>query len=175
MSSMNFSTSKQYVRPPARGIFPLDHESSCKVKMEVCIWPALHIPVVIYSYSGGKEYHSSTRGQQSNEFNCLFLTSFLHRQSYLDCLKSSKDVHHKCRELSRDYLQCRMDHKLMSDENLDDVCIPYRYCSLLGQAVSGPLIGASACSYKSFFFFFSLDIPKTKKLWGPWNTTRGTS
>lgn len=30
-------------------------------------------------------------------------------------------MHHKCRDLSRDYLQCRMDAKLMSEENLDNV------------------------------------------------------
>jgi hypothetical protein len=35
MSSMSFSTSKQYVRPPQRGIFPLDHDSECRAKMEV--------------------------------------------------------------------------------------------------------------------------------------------
>ena len=35
MSAMNFSTQKQYVRPPARGIFPLDHDSSCRVTMQV--------------------------------------------------------------------------------------------------------------------------------------------
>eukprot|EP00536_Pseudo-nitzschia_multiseries_P008657 jgi/Psemu1/198667/e_gw1.223.52.1 len=31
---MNFSTSKQYVRPPQRGIFPLDHDAECKPFME---------------------------------------------------------------------------------------------------------------------------------------------
>ena len=75
MSSMNFSTSKQYVRPPERGIFPLDHDRECKDKMQV----------------------------------------------YLNCLKGAEDVHHKCRDFSRDYLQCRMDHQLMSKENLDHV------------------------------------------------------
>eukprot|EP00980_Cylindrotheca_fusiformis_P010128 scaffold2253_cov119-Cylindrotheca_fusiformis.AAC.3 len=75
MSSMNFSTSKQFVRPPQRGIFPLDHDADCRPYME----------------------------------------------TYLDCLKGSKDVHHKCRELSKEYLQCRMDNQLMSKENLDDL------------------------------------------------------
>jgi hypothetical protein len=32
---MNFSTSKQYVRPPQRGIFPLDHDAECRPFMEV--------------------------------------------------------------------------------------------------------------------------------------------
>lgn len=32
---MNFSASKQVIRPPQRGIFPLDHESECKSAMKV--------------------------------------------------------------------------------------------------------------------------------------------
>ena len=35
MSSMSFSTGKQFVRPPQRGIFPLDHDSECRSGMEV--------------------------------------------------------------------------------------------------------------------------------------------
>jgi len=46
-------------------------------------------------------------------------------QTYLDCLKDSKDMHHKCKELSRDYLQCRMDHQLMSQENLESVSLTH--------------------------------------------------
>ena len=37
----------------------------------------------------------------------------------MDCLEDCKDVHHKCRDFSKEYLQCRMDHQLMSKENLD--------------------------------------------------------
>jgi cytochrome c oxidase assembly protein subunit 19 len=65
--------SKQVVRAPQRGIFPLDHYAECKPPME----------------------------------------------SYLSCLKENKDTHHKCRDFSKDYLQCRMDRDLMSRENLD--------------------------------------------------------
>lgn len=75
MSSISMGSGKQVVRPPQRGIFPLDHEASCRPRME----------------------------------------------AYLECLQKEKDVHHKCRELSRDYLQCRMDHQLMAKENLDDL------------------------------------------------------
>ena len=58
-------------------------------------------------------------------------------QKYLECLKGSKDVHHICRDLSRDYLQCRMDHQLMSKENLDHVrhVTPEQY-SLLADLLS---------------------------------------
>ena len=75
MSSMNFSSSKQYVRPPQRGVFQLDHDAECKPFIE----------------------------------------------KYMACLNDSNDVHHKCKELSKEYLQCRIDRQLMSKENLDDV------------------------------------------------------
>ena len=35
MASMNFSAGKQFVKPPQRGIFPLDHDAECKPKMKV--------------------------------------------------------------------------------------------------------------------------------------------
>eukprot|EP00553_Chaetoceros_curvisetus_P004248 CAMPEP_0204630260 /NCGR_PEP_ID=MMETSP0717-20131115/20011_1 /ASSEMBLY_ACC=CAM_ASM_000666 /TAXON_ID=230516 /ORGANISM="Chaetoceros curvisetus" /LENGTH=114 /DNA_ID=CAMNT_0051647451 /DNA_START=11 /DNA_END=355 /DNA_ORIENTATION=- len=75
MASMNFSASRQFVKPPQRGIFPLDHDAECKPKME----------------------------------------------SYLQCLKDEKQQHHKCRELSKGYLQCRMDAQLMAKEDLNDM------------------------------------------------------
>ena len=77
MASMNFSSSKQFVRPPQRGIFPLDHDSECKPYME----------------------------------------------TYLHCLKEKREQHNKCRELSKDYLQCRMDRELMAKEDLNEVGI----------------------------------------------------
>jgi len=30
-------------------------------------------------------------------------------------------MHHKCRDLSRNYLECRMERQLMAKENLDDM------------------------------------------------------
>jgi len=70
---MNFSSSKQVVKPPQRGIFPLDHDSECRPPM----------------------------------------------QEYVACLDERDATHHKCRELSRAYLQCRMENQLMAKENLD--------------------------------------------------------
>jgi hypothetical protein len=32
---MNFSSAKQFVRPPERGVFPLDHDSECRPFMQV--------------------------------------------------------------------------------------------------------------------------------------------
>ena len=66
---------KQVVRPPQRGIFPLDHFAECQEPMDL----------------------------------------------YLKCLEENKDVHHECREMSREYLKCRMDHGLMAKENLDQL------------------------------------------------------
>ena len=77
-NKMNFSSQqKQLVKPPQRGIFPLDHDAECKLKM----------------------------------------------QEYLGCLNQEKSTHYKCRELSRGYLQCRMDADLMAKEDLDEVYI----------------------------------------------------
>ena len=73
---MNFSgQQKQVVKPPQRGIFPLDHDGDCKARMK----------------------------------------------DYLQCLDEEKSSHYKCRDLSRAYLQCRMDSKLMAKEDLDGV------------------------------------------------------
>lgn len=43
MASMNFSAGKQFVKPPQRGIFPLDHDAECKTKMKVRVvsWPPI--------------------------------------------------------------------------------------------------------------------------------------
>ena len=40
-------------------------------------------------------------------------------QKYISCLKDHHDKHYLCRELSREYLQCRMDRQLMASEDLD--------------------------------------------------------
>lgn len=45
-----------------------------------------------------------------------------HLQKYVSCLKDERNKHHLCRELSKDYLQCRMDRDLMASEDLDKVC-----------------------------------------------------
>jgi cytochrome c oxidase assembly protein subunit 19 len=75
MSSISMGSAKQVVRPPQRGIFPLDHYRECKGPMD----------------------------------------------QYLECLKEEKDLHHKCKDHSKEYLQCRMDRDLMSKENLDQL------------------------------------------------------
>jgi cytochrome c oxidase assembly protein subunit 19 len=67
--------SSQVVRPPQRGIFPLDHLAECREAMV----------------------------------------------RYVDCLADNKDMHHKCRDFSKEYLKCRMDHQLMSEEPLEQL------------------------------------------------------
>ena len=50
MSAMNFSTSKQYVKPPQRGVFPLDHDDECKpfikASIRICIIFRLFIRIL---------------------------------------------------------------------------------------------------------------------------------
>ena len=43
------------------------------------------------------------------------------KKEYIQCLQESNDVHHKCRDLSKLYLQCRMEHQLMAKEDLNHV------------------------------------------------------
>mmetsp|Transcript_1021 Transcript_1021/g.2001 ORF Transcript_1021/g.2001 Transcript_1021/m.2001 type:complete len:120 (+) Transcript_1021:113-472(+) len=40
---------------------------------------------------------------------------------FLDCLKENKSNHHKCKELSKSYLECRINRGLMAEENLDEL------------------------------------------------------
>jgi cytochrome c oxidase assembly protein subunit 19 len=67
------SGKQQVVRPPQRGIFPLDHYAECGAPMT----------------------------------------------AYLECLQDQNDEHHKCRDFSKEYLQCRMDRQLMAKEDLN--------------------------------------------------------
>jgi cytochrome c oxidase assembly protein subunit 19 len=101
---MNFSSSKQFVKPPQRGIFPLDHDSECRPQMEVSRGYFLLSLCSMYSFI------------PLTFFRLLF-------QDYIGCLKESKQQHHKCRDLSKKYLQCRMDRELMAKEDLDKVII----------------------------------------------------
>lgn len=40
---------------------------------------------------------------------------------YLACLKEHSNKHHVCKELSKEYLACRMDKGLMEREDLDEL------------------------------------------------------
>jgi len=40
-------------------------------------------------------------------------------QDFLACLDKAESDHFACRKLSRAYLECRMQNKLMAQENLD--------------------------------------------------------
>jgi cytochrome c oxidase assembly protein subunit 19 len=97
---MNFSTAKQTIKPPQRGIFPLDHDSECKP----------------------------------------------YKEKYLSCLKDVNDKHHLCRELSKEYLQCRMDRNLMASEDLDKVRMRYVIYALSSYVMCSILDIHIACS-----------------------------
>mmetsp|Transcript_29709 Transcript_29709/g.44059 ORF Transcript_29709/g.44059 Transcript_29709/m.44059 type:complete len:113 (+) Transcript_29709:232-570(+) len=57
---MNFSSQRQVVKPPQRGIFPLDHDAECRPVMET--------------------YLECLRDSDSNHHNCRDLS-----RSYLEC------------------------------------------------------------------------------------------
>ena len=42
-------------------------------------------------------------------------------ETYIGCLKENGDQHHRCRDFSREYLQCRMDNDLMMKEDLSNL------------------------------------------------------
>jgi cytochrome c oxidase assembly protein subunit 19 len=70
-----FGGSRVKVKPPERGVFPLDHEGECRPRMV----------------------------------------------QFLECLKKNKQDHFPCKELSKSYLQCRMDHELMAKEDMGNL------------------------------------------------------
>ena len=42
-------------------------------------------------------------------------------KDFLGCLKEKEQDHYACRELSRAYLECRMQNRLMAEEDLDQL------------------------------------------------------
>lgn len=65
--------------------------------------------------------HHHNMYDMSESFIHQNLSMFCNTQKYISCLKDEQDKHHLCRELSKDYLQCRMDRQLMASEDLDKV------------------------------------------------------
>ena len=131
--SMNFSSSKQFVKPPQRGIFPLDHDSECKPQMKVRLHSQIHSSIhdrfrrrtkIYWMIRASSIYfrnHTFYELSIRTDFFLFFIELFF--QIYLECLKDSKQQHHKCRDFSKDYLQCRMDNELMAKEDLNKVSL----------------------------------------------------
>ena len=113
MASIYFCSSKQFVRPPQRGIFPLRRSRywmqaihhtwrySCIVTFRFDV--SFHI-IIIHTHA----------------FSCLIVFC-VEQKVYLDCHKGEKQQHNKCREFSKEYLLCRMDSQLMAKEDLNEV------------------------------------------------------
>lgn len=80
--------------------------------------PNASLPWKWVHLSAGSETAWFTRQYTSFSFAC---SVWILSQKYLDCLKQERDLHHKCRELSKEYLQCRMDRQLMAQEDLNNV------------------------------------------------------
>mmetsp|Transcript_30896 Transcript_30896/g.52268 ORF Transcript_30896/g.52268 Transcript_30896/m.52268 type:complete len:114 (-) Transcript_30896:189-530(-) len=70
-----FGGSRVKVKPPERGVFPLDHDGECR-------------PYMV---------------------------------KFLDCLKQNQQDQFPCQELSKAYLQCRMDRELMAKEDMKNL------------------------------------------------------
>ena len=77
------STGKAQATPPERGSFPLDHRGECKKTMKVSA-------------------HSSLASIGARADTAPV-------QLYMDCMKQESYGPGACRELSKAYLQCRMD------------------------------------------------------------------
>lgn len=41
-------------------------------------------------------------------------------KTFISCLETNKLEHHKCKQLSKQYLECRMNKNLMQHEDLND-------------------------------------------------------
>ena len=79
------STGKAQATPPERGSFPLDHRGECKKTMKVSASFLPRVP-------------------------CVLTQRVLARaQLYMECMKQESYGPGACRELSKAYLQCRMD------------------------------------------------------------------
>ena len=48
-------------------------------------------------------------------------TCKLPMKEFQNCIKTNKGSHAKCREFSKKYLSCRMEHNLMAKEELSDL------------------------------------------------------
>lgn len=118
MSGMSFSSGKQHVKPPQRGIFPLDHDAECKPAMEASTGTS---PRWWFVHKATLKRELVTRHCNIQRHYSQVQMISLYTQKYLDCLKQERDLHYKCRELSKEYLQCRMDKQLMAQEDLNNV------------------------------------------------------
>ena len=74
-------------KAPDKGVFPLDHFGECKQVSLSMFTPGLREP----------PFHSS-------------ITNFLQvKEAYMECLKLHSQQADSCKELAKQYLQCRMD------------------------------------------------------------------
>lgn len=44
-----------------------------------------------------------------------------HMKRFLECLKEHSNAHHQCKQLSKQYLECRMNKGLMAKEDLNQL------------------------------------------------------
>ena len=75
-------------RAPEKGVFPLDHFGECKQVRRMCCACLRPLPCLV---------------------STLLNLGLQISQQYLACLKENANDAAKCRELTKLYLQCRMD------------------------------------------------------------------
>lgn len=104
------SGGKSQSTPPERGSFPLDHRGQCTASMKArttalrcpslvrAAWPSslaccLTASPAVCRFSAAPRCYARARAPQA----------------YMDCMKQEKFAQGACRDLSKAYLQCRMD------------------------------------------------------------------
>lgn len=83
-------------RPPEKGVFPLDHFGECKKVENSSHVRTVSLLLVSPSFTGCRTEHNSSFVMQLKE-------------AYMDCLKTNSQKASVCQELSKQYLQCRME------------------------------------------------------------------
>lgn len=98
MSSMTFSQKKFNPVPPQKG-------------KSFLLSSSIHFFSLLTSF-----YYSSGSFPLDHEGQCK-----QQMIKYMTCLNSNRDNNSACRELSKDYLACRMEHNLMAKETWDNL------------------------------------------------------
>lgn len=62
-------------------------------------------------------------------------------KEYMKCMASAENKHGQCMELSKKYLQCRIENGLMADENLDALGMNEKAINMAKTASANPVQG----------------------------------
>ncbi|PNH01190.1 Cytochrome c oxidase assembly protein COX19 [Tetrabaena socialis] len=114
LMSKAFGGPRTQARGPEKGVFPLDHFAECQTV--TCVFGA----ALMSKAFGGPR--TQARGPEKGVFP---LDHFAECQTvarrYLACLDANEQDAASCVELSREYLQCRMQRNLMATQDLREL------------------------------------------------------